>query len=182
MKYPEDTMSQRVSTGMLSGIFISPERRGPMQSVQSCRFEAGRGLVGDRCYTGNGSYQGGDPANRCISMIDLFAIGRAKWRPIWTRRNLIVSPTGEDGREPMDFTWLLEQQAEIWFGQAHFKVTGYCTPCRVPDSDRQKAVGRSIGDESFTTAFAGTGGLLLRPLNDGELQVGDSLYHTSRGY
>lgn len=106
-----------------------------------------------------------------------------KWQPEWTRRNLVVQPTGNE-REPMDFAWLLEQRAEIWFGKAHFQVTGYCTPCRVPDSERRKGLGWRSGDthSSFMHEFAGNGGLLLEPLNDGELTVGDNLYHASRGY
>lgn len=171
----------RVHTGMISQIFIAPTRRAPMQSVKSCRFEQGRGLIGDRCYDGNGSYQEGKPQNRCVSMIDLWQIGKARWQPEWTRRNLVVQPTGNEC-EPMDFAWLLEQRAEIWFGQAHFQVTGYCTPCKVPDSERQKTIGEQVGTMSFMHEFAGNGGLLLEPLNDGELTIGNGLYHASRGY
>ena len=73
-----------------------------------------------------------------------------------------------------------DRRENIMIGHAVFEITGYCTPCMVPNVMRKEAEPGFTG--SFMYDFAGIGGLLLKPLNNETIKVGDSFRQISRGY
>ena len=190
------TTSDHTMTGTLSGIYTASERRGAMTSWETRQVLKDKGLIYDRYTQGKGSYQSNAAGQRCVSLMDMKFVHAFRWKPEHTRRNLFIN-AHKDVSDPLDLACALDMamnsdgslrrhlgnpatNCHIMIGLARFEITGYCTPCLVPDAERQKDTGDFIG--SFKDDFGGVGGLLLRPLNDETLRLDQPFYQLKRGY
>lgn len=172
-----------VQTGTLERIYYSPTARGKMIQADHVDIMANCGIVDDRYASGHGSYSPqGNPA-RCVSVMNSDLLKKLGWQPRWTRRNLFIQSI--KGKESMDLAFALDMKdvasVHIRIGDVKFTVERYCTPCRVPDAMRCQSESSWSG-ESFQDAFAGNGGILITPINDGKIHVGDPFYQLPRGH
>jgi MOSC domain-containing protein YiiM len=152
----------------VTGLFIAPGSRAPMQACSVVTAVAGQGLAGDRYAAGRGTYsQSPRPVARHVSLIareamaaanaDLTRQGLAPFDPAETRRNIVV-----DG---FDVYQLLGRAFRI--GGVRLRGTDITRPCPVPDL--------AAGKAGFKQAYHDRGGILAEILSDGHIAVGDEL-------
>jgi len=147
-----DTLPQ---IGKLQWIGIRPERKAPMNELNSVEAIAGRGLVGDRYSSKNGRRQ--------VTLIQgehLIAIasllGKDHVAPALLRRNLVV--TG------INLIALKDKQFRV--GDALLEYTGLCHPC--------SAMEATFGAGGYN-AVRGHGGITARVIESGSIVLGDSV-------
>lgn len=143
--------------GKLTWIGLRPERKAPMQTTNRVMALESRGLEGDhRCSKTPGSArQVTLISEEYIQLIAHFT-GREHLDPALLRRNLVV--------KDINLTALRYQQFAI--GEAIFEATALCHPC----ARMETALGKG-----GVAAMLGHGGLCLKILQSGQIQVGDSV-------
>jgi MOSC domain-containing protein YiiM len=131
-------------------IHVAPARRLPMKSVAHARFEAGRGIVGDR-------YHGSRHRHVSVQSLEELAAAAERHRapidPGLTRRNVTLS-AGTLPRRPGD---------RLRLGEIELEVVRDAAPCKLLDD----ALGRGA-----RLALSRRAGVVCRVLCDGELSVG----------
>lgn len=108
-------------------IFIAPERRAPMISLDQAEFVAGRGIEGDRYFHGKGSFSRWPGPRRELSLIAAEALDALQDQhgivlsPGAHRRNLVILglPAG-----------LIEGSQLSLGGAVTLRLEGPCAPCR----------------------------------------------------
>ena len=145
--------------GQLQWIGLRPERKAPMNVVESVTAIEGLGLEGDRrCQASPGSAR--QVTIISVEYIDIIArlLKKESIDPALLRRNLLVSG--------INLTALRYQRVQI--GDAIFEMTAQCHPCR-----RMEQV---LGQHGVA-AMLGHGGLCAKIIQGGRLAVGDSVVH-----
>jgi MOSC domain-containing protein YiiM len=148
-------------TGTLIGICITPEPAGEMRSVKSVEAIAGKGLVGDRYVTRNGSFpQKPGDAEQDVTLIEREALEAALrdhkttiTHPM-TRRNLLT--TGVPLNHLVGVTFAI--------GDVLIRGLELCEPC----SHLQKLTCKEI-----LKPLIHRGGLRAQIVRGGVLKVGD---------
>ena len=145
--------------GKLEWIGLRPERKVPMNIVDSVMALEGLGLEGDRrCQASPGSAR--QMTIISVEYIDIIArlLKKESIDPALLRRNLVVSG--------INLTALRHQRFQI--GEAIFEATAQCHPCR-----RMEQV---LG-QNGVAAMLGHGGLCAKIVQSGRLSIGDGVVH-----
>jgi len=157
--------------GSVVSIQIAKEAAATMESVPAVRAVPGRGLEGDRYFSGRGTYSPRPSfGGREVTLIEtetveaLFggvedADGHTlgiKLTPVDTRRNIATSGV------PLNH--LVDR--EFWVGEVLMRGTRLCEPCKHLESLTQKGV---------MAGLIHRGGLRARILTEGTIRVGDTI-------
>jgi len=143
----------------------------PMVAASRVEVIAGQGIRGDRYALGVGAYSATEPAKpRHLTLITQDAIdtalawqlaaGLAPFSVEQTRRNVLLQ-----GITASELNQLVGVRFQI--GSLLFEGLELATPCERPS--------QLTGIEGFPDAFHDRGGLRVRALSSGSLQVGDGL-------
>lgn len=150
-------------TGSLEAIFIAPEAKAPMRSVEAVRAVPGRGLEGDRYWKGAGALSRWPGPLREVTIIDAAALEAAEAEfgvhvsAGEHRRNLVVRgvPLTE---------W---KKREFVIGKVRMRGVRVCAPCNY--------LARVTGQAAIFDALVRRGGLRAEVLTEGTIRVGDLL-------
>ena len=141
--------------GRVEWIGIRPERRGPVEIVQSVDVSEKEGLIGD--------HYSGQSGNRHITLIQAEHLpvvaaltGREALDPALVRRNIVVSG--------LNLLALKDHQLQI--GDVVLQVTGQCHPCSKMET--------ALGPGGYN-AMRGHGGLTAKVIQGGTIRVGDQV-------
>jgi MOSC domain-containing protein YiiM len=149
--------------GLISGIYISRDRAVPMISVEEAHAVPGRGLEGDRYFTGAGTFS--DPFPNVDSEVTLIEEESVESfnqdyggtiEPRNTRRNIVTK-----GIKLNDLVG-----REFMIGAVRFLGHGLCEPC----DHLQKLTG-----EHVLPGLVGRGGLRAQVLTEGVFRLGESI-------
>jgi MOSC domain-containing protein YiiM len=149
-----------VSTGSVTGIWLTPATAAPMRLVESARLLAGRGLEGDRYALGGGTWAAYPDLEKQLTLIDdedVAAVARetgAGLTPRDLRRNLVT--TGID----------LPSLVGGWFAVGETLLFGMkrCPPCMHLES---------LTGVRLIKAMARRGGINAAVFVGGPIRVGD---------
>jgi MOSC domain-containing protein YiiM len=141
--------------GRVEWIGIRPERRSPVDVVQTVDVSEKKGLIGD--------HYSGQSGNRHVTLIQAEHLpvvaaltGRDELDPGIVRRNLVVSG--------INLLALKDQQIEI--GEVALQVTGQCHPCSKMET--------ALGPGGYN-AMRGHGGMTAKVIRGGTIRVGDTV-------
>lgn len=141
--------------GRVQWIGVRPERRAPMQAVNSVEVTTETGLIGDRYRRKQGKRQVTLIQHEHLAAVASM-LGQAQIAPDITRRNIAVSG--------INLLALKGKQFQI--GDVILEYTGLCHPC----SRMEEALG--VGGYN---AMRGHGGITARVVRDGTIQIGDEV-------
>ena len=142
--------------GNVVSIHVAPEAGAPMVSVQDVRAVPGRGLEGDRYYTGRGHYSGKpSDGGREITLIEIEAVEALdiKLTPADTRRNIAT--------QGVPLNHLVGTTFRI--GTVRLRGTRLCEPCKYLDKQTSPGVMKGLIHR---------GGLRAQILTEGTIRVG----------
>ena len=149
--------------GRLLSIFLAPDAGAPVQSVESVRALAGRGLEGDRYAAGRGAFSRWPGKGRDVTLIDAAALAdaHAEFGVALAagehRRNLVVEGVPLGDLRGVGFQ----------IGGARFEGVRVCAPC--------KYLVRVTGQDRIFDALVRRGGLRAAVAAGGPLRVGDAV-------
>jgi MOSC domain len=158
--------------GSVVSIHIALEASAPMQSRSEARAIPGRGLDGDRYFSGNGFYSKKTSyGGREVTLIEMEAIDALfhgvtnahgkrlgiKLNSEDTRRNIVTSGV------PLNHL----TDREFWIGTVLMRGTRLCEPCKHLDDLTQPGV---------MSGLIHRGGLRAQILNEGVIHVGDMVH------
>ncbi len=154
-----------MANGNVLCICVGSEAGAAMAEVRAVTAEAGNGLVGDRYYGGNGSFNRGKPGKRQVTLMNAMFFEGSSFAFLDSRRNIITT-----GVELMD---LIGKEFQV--GEAVFRGVKYCDPCARPS--------RLVGiEQSFRDAFFDRGGLVAEIVRGGIIQIGDTVIPPRKDY
>lgn len=141
--------------GRVEWIGIRPEKRKPLEVVESVEADTEQGLVGDHYHGSSGKRQvtliQAEHLEAVASML-----GRDKLNPLLLRRNIVV--------RGINLLALKEKRFQI--GEAVLEMTGLCHPC--------SRMEQNLGAGGYN-AVRGHGGITARVLGGGKIAVGDEV-------
>jgi len=146
--------------GRLLEIWTSPAAGKPMESREEVRAVAGKGLEGDRYFSGAGSWSSGDPAEREMTLIESEQLG-------WFEENTgQVLASSECRRNLITKGIALNELVGVRFHVGEVEVEGLrlCEPC----SYLQEKTGLDV-----LPAMVGRAGLNCRIVTEGMIRPGD---------
>ena len=154
-----------MAIGKVIAICIGKEAGAKMVDVAEVVAEAGNGLVGDRYYNGNGSFNKGNPGKRQVTLMNVIFFEGSDFSYCDSRRNIFTSNV-----ELMDLIG-----KEFTIGEAVLRGVKYCDPCTRPS----KLAGIN---QSFRDTFFDRGGLVAEILKSGSICVGDVVMPPKKDY
>jgi len=141
--------------GRVEWIGIRPERREPMQVVETITVSEKKGILGD--------HYSGQSGNRHITLIQAEHLpvvaaltGRDSLDPALLRRNVVVSG--------LNLLALKDHQIQI--GDTVLQITGQCHPCSKMEI--------ALGPGGYN-AMRGHGGLTAKVIKGGAIRAGDEV-------
>jgi MOSC domain-containing protein YiiM len=149
--------------GAVVSIHVASEAGAPMRAVEEVRAVAGRGLVNDRYYEGEGFYSYHEGPIREVSLIEaetIEALGRDHGltvEPGETRRNITT--------RGVPLNHLVGREFRV--GGATLRGVELCEPC--------KHLVDVTGKRSLLPTLVHRGGLHAQVLVDGEIRPGDGI-------
>jgi MOSC domain-containing protein YiiM len=159
----------RMWEGAVVSIHVAPSASAPMEMVPRVRAVPGKGLEGDRYFTGVGHYSARPShGGREVTLIEMETVDaifagvlnadgeRAgiKLTAAETRRNIATSGV------PLNH--LVDR--EFWVGEVRLRGTRLCEPCKYLEALTQPGV---------MSALLHRGGLRAQILTEGVIRVGD---------
>jgi hypothetical protein len=158
--------------GSVVSIHIASEASAPLESRPEVRAVPGRGLDGDRYFSGNGFYSKKTSyGGREVTLIEMETIDALfhgvinadgkrlgiKLNSGDTRRNIVTSGV------PLNHL----TDREFWIGTVLMRGTRLCEPCKHLDDLTQPGV---------MSGLIHRGGLRAQILNEGVIHVGDTVH------
>lgn len=144
-------------------IHIAAESQAPMREVQSARAVPGKGLEGDRYFSGEGSFSQNPGSGREVTLIEAEAV-EALERELAlvidlgdTRRNIVTRGVALNHLVGREFT----------VGEVRLRGVRLCEPC--------KGLAEITGKPSILPGLIHRGGLRCEILSEGMLRVGDAV-------
>ena len=141
--------------GRVEWIGIRPERREPVQVVETITLSEKKGILGD--------HYSGQSGNRHVTLIQAEHLpvvaaltGRDTLDPALLRRNIVVSG--------LNLLALKDQKIQI--GEVVLEITGQCHPCSKMET--------ALGAGGYN-AMRGHGGMTAKVVEGGEIKVGDAV-------
>ncbi|QJW89099.1 MOSC domain-containing protein [Spirosoma taeanense] len=141
--------------GRIEWIGIRPERRGPVEVVQSVEVSEKKGLLGD--------HYSGQSGNRHVTLMQAEHLpvvaaltNRDTLDPALLRRNLVIS----------GLNLLALKDHHVQIGEVVLQITGQCHPCSKMET--------ALGPGGYN-AMRGHGGLTAKVVRGGTVRVGDSV-------
>ena len=150
-------------------IFYAPEKGDRMRSTQFTLLEVGKGILGDRYWSGEGAWSNAKrKVPRDITLIAMDGIEKANailrepFLPEETRRNVVLENISSE-----ELNKIGEQELRFALGSATFQGVELADPCERPS--------KLAGKPAFGTTFSGFAGIRAQILLAGSIQVGDDL-------
>ncbi|WP_421876835.1 MOSC domain-containing protein [Marinoscillum sp.] len=149
-----DLIKNLPQTGIVHWIGIRPERKQPLQEVNTVEVTEEKGLVGDHYSARSNKRQ-----VTLIQQVHLDAVSSfmdTDVTPFMTRRNIVV--------KGINLFALRDVQFQI--GEVVLEGTGYCHPC--------SRMEENLGPGGYN-AMRGHGGITARVVIGGKIKVGDEI-------
>jgi len=155
--------------GSVVSIHLAPQASAPMQSVAEARAVPGRGLEGDRYFTGLGFYSSKPGyGGREVTLIEVETLeALANGAVNAEGQRLGIKLTAADSRRNIatagvPLSHLVDR--EFWVGAVRMQGTRLCEPCK----HLEELTGSGV-----LGALIHRGGLRARILTEGTIRVGD---------
>ena len=148
--------------GILVSIHISPAAAAPVQTIREARVVPGKGIEGDRYFSGTGTWSNHPGAGREVTLIELEAIEAVKGEsnielaPQDARRNLVTRGVPLNHLVGREFT----------IGPARFKGIRLCEPCTHLEG---------LTANGIKAALLHRGGLRTEVIQEGIIRPGDAI-------
>ncbi len=153
-------------TGTIIAIYTAPEAQAPTQSVSTAQLESGRGIVGDRYYSSEGTFseklERKSNSDWEVTLIEAEAIDHFNETHGHDfgygdfRRNIAT--------RGVSLNSLVGQEFDI--GSVRLEGIRLCEPCT--------NLAATVA-ESVLPGLVGRGGLRARILNSGKISIGDAV-------
>jgi MOSC domain-containing protein YiiM len=144
-----------VSPGEVIWIGVRPERKAPMQALETAEIDEAQGLVGDHYLGRSRKRQVTLIASEHLAALASY-LGRADVSPLDLRRNIVTR----------GINLLALKDAWVQIGEAVLETTQECHPC-----SRMEA---AFGPGGYN-AVRGHGGLTMRVVRGGRVRLGDTI-------
>ncbi len=144
-------------------IHVAPEARAPMREVQSARAVPGKGLEGDRYFSGAGSFSQNPGSGREVTLIEVEAI-----EALGRELNLIIG-MGDSRRNIVTRGVALNHlvDREFTVGSVRLRGMRLCEPCKdLVEITRQPGL---------LPGLIHRGGLRCEILSEGLIRAGDAV-------
>ena len=154
-----------VTPGTLTRIYIAPDAGAPMESVDAVRAVPGRGLEGDRYFSGQGSFSRWDGPRREVTLIAAEALEEMEAEtglhldPADSRRNLLTRGVPLNDLVRTDFR----------VGDVHLRGIRLCQPCK-------RLVRLTGKPDALLQALVDRGGLRAEICTEGVLRTGAEIH------
>lgn len=148
--------------GTLVSIHIAPEATVPLQSVTEARAVAGKGLEGDRYFTGRGTWSTHPGSGREVTLVESEAIealereSNIKLAPADPRRNLVT--------RGVPLNHLVGREFRV--GEVRLRGIRLCEPCNHLEG---------LTEPGAKDALMHRAGLRTEIVREGILRVGDPI-------
>ena len=148
--------------GSVVSIHIAPAASEPTVSVDEARAVPGKGLEGDRYFSGDGSFSEKSGPDREITLIEIEAIdalereGNLKLNPGDARRNIVTRGVALNHLVGLDFN----------VGQVTLRGLRLCEPCTHL---------AGLTQEKVLPGLVHRGGLRAQVLTEGVIRPGDTI-------
>jgi MOSC domain-containing protein YiiM len=152
--------------GEVVSIHVAANAGAPMESLACVEAIAGRGLVGDRYFTGNGYWSKNSGVSREVTLIEIEAVEamahekRIEIAPHAARRNLVT--------RGVPLNHLVGREFRV--GSVCLRGTRLCEPCQYLEGLTVKGVLRGLIHR---------GGLRADIVSGGVIQVGDFIVESA---
>ena len=150
--------------GRVEAIFVASEGEGPMVARDSVHAVPGRGLEGDRYFTGAGSFSNKVSPGRQVTLIEAEAVDALRRDGIEvdasdTRRNIVT--------RSVPLNHLVDREFSV--GEVRLRGVKLCEPC----AHLERVSGMRLKDP-----LVHRGGLNAEVLTEGIVRVGDIVVAT----
>jgi MOSC domain-containing protein YiiM len=148
--------------GTLVAIHITPEATAPLQSVTEARLVAGKGLEGDRYFSGRGTWSTHPGSGREVTLIESEAIealereSNLALAPAEARRNLVT--------RGVPLNHLVGHEFRV--GEVRLRGIRLCEPCKHLEG---------LTKPGIREALMHRAGLRTEIVHEGVLRVGDPI-------
>jgi MOSC domain-containing protein YiiM len=153
---------RRVTTGVVAGLYVAPERGSPMCALGEVRAVPGKGLEGDRYFHAAGTFTGDGKRDSQVTLIALEDLRAMETEtgvtlaPGAVRRNVVTEGTDLRALVGREFT----------LGAVRFRGTRLSEPCH--------HLAR-LTDERVVKGLVHRSGLQAQVLTEGVVRVGDAI-------
>lgn len=154
-----------MQTGKVISICIGQTAGAKMEEVQEVIAEAGNGLVGDRYYGGNGSFNKYEAGKRQVTFMNAMFFEGSGFSFVDSRRNIFLN-----GVELMDLIG-----KDFTVGEVTFRGVKYCDPCNRPNT-------LAGIKKSFRETFFDRGGLVAEIISNGTIRISDKVRTPKKDY
>jgi MOSC domain-containing protein YiiM len=146
--------------GTVVELYIALDPAAPMRAIQAAHTVPGRGIEGDRYFTGCGTFSEPPAPDSDITLVEAEMVEAFNGEhgmalsPADTRRNIVTRGIRLNDLQAREFT----------IGNVRLLGHGLCEPC----AHLQK-----LTDQRVLTGLLGRGGLRAQVLQEGTILVGD---------
>lgn len=144
------------------GIYLAEKAKLLPSAVDRARAVAGRGLEGDRYFSGDGSFSGSPGTGRALTLVEAEALDDVGLDFAAARRNIVVRGA--------DLNALVGRRFRV--GEVECMGRRLCEPCRHLEK---------LEGDGLMRSLAHRGGLRADVLSGGQIALGDALVPSDSG-